>query len=262
MMENKESQNINSAGAAEAAVQTGAGIDTSRIDAVFFDLDGTLLKMDMDLFTREYCRSLAKFTCTFGIDPEAFVSALWKGTGAIARNDGRMSNEALFIQTVKDACGFDINEHQEDFNVFYERWFPELQYTSPQMPGAAGLIRDLKKAGYRLILATNPIFPKAATMERIRWAGLSPDDFEYITTYENSCYAKPNPDYYRWLAEKSGIDCSRILMVGNDALEDLSAASCGMQVYFCRECLLHEDKADLSRIPMGTLEELAAILID
>jgi len=31
--------------------------------------------------------------------------------------------------------------------------------------------------GFRVALATNPIFPAIATEKRIRWAGLTPEDF-------------------------------------------------------------------------------------
>ena len=39
--------------------------------------------------------------------------------------------------------------------------------------------------GYKVVLATNPIFPAIATESRMRWAGLAPEDFDYYTTYEN-----------------------------------------------------------------------------
>ena len=58
------------------------------------------------------------------------------------------------------------------------------------------MARKLSKEGYNLILATNPIFPRIATLNRIKWAGLDPDDFIYISTYENSHYSKPNIKYY------------------------------------------------------------------
>ena len=40
-------------------------------------------------------------------------------------------------------------------------------------------IQELKEKGYNIILATNPIFPKVATLNRIKWANLNPNDFIY-----------------------------------------------------------------------------------
>ena len=47
-----------------------------------------------------------------------------------------------------------------------------------------------------MVAATNPLFPKVATMNRLRWAGFDPEDFALFTTYEHYHYCKPNPAYY------------------------------------------------------------------
>lgn len=44
-------------------------------------------------------------------------------------------------------------------------------------PKAAEAIKTAKNAGFRVALATNPLFPIMATESRIKWAGLKPDDF-------------------------------------------------------------------------------------
>ena len=63
-----------------------------------------------------------------------------------------------------------------------------------------------------MVLATNSIFPRIATENRIRWAGLEPDDFALITTYENSTYCKPNPAYYREVLGKLGLEAEECLV--------------------------------------------------
>ena len=62
------------------------------------------------------------------------------------------------------------------------------------------VVKKAKEKGICTYLATNPVFPKVATMNRIKWAGLDAEDFELITTYEDNCYCKPNVDYYRTIA--------------------------------------------------------------
>lgn len=52
-------------------------------------------------------------------------------------------------------------------------------------------MRELKRRGFGVALATNPIFPSVATESRIRWAGLEPEEFALYTTYENTAYCKP-----------------------------------------------------------------------
>ena len=53
---------------------------------------------------------------------------------------------------------------------------------------AKEIVDKVKNMGYRVVLATNPVFPKAATEKRLKWVGLSPQDFELCTTYENTSY--------------------------------------------------------------------------
>ncbi|MBP3409613.1 MAG: HAD family hydrolase, partial [Clostridia bacterium] len=127
-------------------------------------------------------------------------------------------------------------------------------------PAANECVQKLKAMGYRLVLATNPLFPATATESRIRWAGLNKDDFELYTTYENSCHCKPNPDYYRDILVKIGCDPAECLMVGNDAHEDMIAETLGMRVFLLTDCLLNRKEADISRYPQGSFGELMAYI--
>jgi len=49
-----------------------------RPAAILFDLDGTLLPMDQDVFIGTYFASLAKKLSTVGYEPKQFVDAIWK----------------------------------------------------------------------------------------------------------------------------------------------------------------------------------------
>lgn len=62
----------------------------------------------------------------------------------------------------------------------------------------------MKAKGYPLVLATNPLFPRMATLERVAWAGLDPADFVLITTFENCRFTKPNPGYFLEILEVIG----------------------------------------------------------
>lgn len=122
------------------------------------------------------------------------------------------------------------------------------------------MIEDLKSAGYRLALATNPVFPAVATESRMRWAGLNPSAFDLYTTYENTGYCKPNPDYYRDILQKLDVCAGDCLMVGNDVDEDMVAASLGMQVFLLTDCLINKRNAPLSSYPHGSFAQLRSFL--
>ena len=110
------------------------------------------------------------------------------------------------------------------------------------------------------MLATNPIFPSIATESRIRWAGLEPEDFELYTTYENTGYCKPNPDYYRDILNKLKLQPEDCLMVGNDVTEDMIAASVGMDVFLLTDCMINKEQKDISVYPHGNFEQLMAYI--
>ena len=114
--------------------------------------------------------------------------------------------------------------------------------------------------GLRAILATNPLFPAAATLSRIRWAGMEPEDFEWVTTYENSSYCKPNPQYYQEILERTGLKPEECLMVGNDAVEDTAALAIGIPVFLLTDCLINKGQADISLYPNGEFRDLEAFL--
>ena len=117
----------------------------------------------------------------------------------------------------------------------------------------------LRAMGLRLALATNPIFPATATHSRVRWAGLEPEMFEYITTYENSTHSKPNPRLLCGRAcAPSACAAEECLMVGNDVGEDMVAETLGMRVFLLTNCLINRDGADISRWPHGGFDELLA----
>ena len=90
----------------------------------------------------------------------------------------------------------------------------------------------------------------------MRWAGFTPDDFEIYTTYENIGYSKPNPEYFRQVAESIGVEPENCLMVGNDVGDDMVAAELGMKVFLLTDNLINKSGADISAYPNGDFKEL------
>ena len=227
-----------------------------RIKTVMFDLDGTLLPMDQDQFTQYYFGLLAKKLAPYGYNAEQLISGIWAGTAAMVKNDGSCTNEEAFWKTFCAVMGERVLEDKPLFEEFYRVEFQGARASCGYAPQAAGLVARLKAAGYRVILATNPIFPAVATESRIRWAGLAPEDFELYTTYENACRCKPNPDYYRDILSSMALEASECLMVGNDATEDTAAELAGIQVFLLTDCLINRENKDLSHWPHGGFDEL------
>lgn len=227
-----------------------------EITTVLFDLDGTLLPMDMDAFTNGYFGLLTQKLAPRGYDPDKLISAIWAGTGAMVRNDGSRLNEAAFWEKFGQIFGEAALADIPLFEEFYAREFQQARQFCGYQPLAAEAVRAIRASGRRVALATNPIFPAVATESRVRWAGLEPEEFQLLTTYENSHFCKPSPGYYREVADRLGVRPEECLMVGNDMTEDLAAAELGMGVYFIPDCLINKEGRDLNAYPHGGFQEL------
>ena len=227
-----------------------------RITTVLFDLDGTLLPMDLEEFTKGYLTLLAKKLAPYGYDPKQLMNTIWAGTGAMVKNDGSRTNEIAFWEVFTQVYGERTQTDKPLFDGFYEKEFNEARVICGYNPEAAKTIHQLQKRGYRIVLATNPLFPAVATQARIRWAGLEPSDFALYTTYENSSFSKPNTAYYQEILSRLGLSAEECLMVGNDVTEDMVARKLGMHVFLLTDCLLNKDGVDISLFPNGSFPQL------
>jgi len=227
-----------------------------KFKVVLFDLDGTLLPMDQDAFIKDYFSRLAMKLIPHGYDPKQLVDAIWGGTAAMVKNDGKCTNEEVFWQSFTSVFGEEARRDEPIFEEFYRVEFQEAKALCGFNPKAKKCVDAIKKMGCRVVLATNPLFPAIATQSRTRWAGLEPEDFELYTTYENSCYCKPNPAYYQEILKKIGCGGSECLMVGNDAVEDCAAEQLGMKVFLLTDCLINKKNRDISGYPQGSFPEL------
>ncbi len=230
------------------------------IKAVLFDLDGTLLPMDMNEFTGGYFKIMCRKVAPYGYEEEDLISNIWKGTASMVRNDGSRLNREAFWDTFAAIYGEEKLKDKVLFDEFYANEFDQARKFCGFNPLAGEVVRASKDKGFRLILATNPMFPEVATLARIGWAGLEPSDFEYITTYDNSCTCKPNPAYFLELCKKVSILPQECLMVGNDTEEDMIAETVGMKVFLLTDCLINKKNRDISAYPHGGFEELLSFI--
>ncbi len=230
------------------------------ITTILFDLDGTLLPMDQEIFIKTYFRGISKKAEPHGYGSMMLVGTIWKGISAMIQNDGTHTNEEVFWNLFEKTYGESARKDISVFDSFYANEFDEVQKVCGHNSGVPKLIGKLKTGGLRIALATNPIFPKIATDRRICWAGLTPQDFEFITTYENSRYCKPNLNYYRDILDKLQVPANECIMIGNDVSEDMVAEQLGMKVFLLTDCMINKNNEDISKYPHGGFDDLSAYL--
>ena len=230
------------------------------IKAVLFDLDGTLLPMDQDKFVGAYFKLLTARLATIGYDPKVFGDCLYKGVAAMVMNDGTCLNEKRFWDVFTAMFGEESMKDKPFVDEFYRTEFNQVQQSCGYSSMAKEIINTVRARGLRPILATNPLFPAMATENRMRWAGLEPEDFEYYTVYDNSHYCKPNPKYYLEILEKIGCKPEECVMVGNDVGEDMLVEDLGMKTFLLTDCLINKKNVDISKYEQGSFEELKAFI--
>jgi len=216
------------------------------MNTVLFDLDGTMLPMEQEDFINGYMGAITKKFAPMGYAPKALMKAIWTGTEAMVKNDGTMTNEERFWQVFASILGNDIIEKKPDFNEFYKNEFKNVGKIFTPNPLAQKCVDILKEKGYTVAAATNPLFPLTATLARMEWAQIKPESFALITSYETSCFCKPNLNYYREVLDKLGKKTKECLMVGNDVAEDMCTDELGMDTFLLVDHLINKEKKDIS----------------
>ena len=227
-----------------------------KLTTVLFDLDGTLLPMDQDVFVKSYFGGLVTKLAPKGYDPETIVNGIWAGTAAMVKNNGEKTNETVFWEVFTSRIGEKVMEDLPLFDDFYRNEFNETAKVCGFDARADEIVKYLKSKGLRVALATNPIFPPEATEARIRWAGLDKGDFELVTTYDNSRFCKPNPKYYADIMDTLNVSPENCLMVGNDVSEDMVTATLGMKVFLLTDHLINKNAEDITKYPNGSFGEM------
>ncbi len=227
-----------------------------------FDLDGTLLPIDLDHFLKRYFQSLS-FEFSDLAEPDTFIKILLKSTQDMINNNGKRLNSEVFKESFFSLIEVDdVDAVMERFDNFYNEKFPLLGEGLKTDNTPAELIRLLKGKGYQLVIATNPVFPLEAVIERMRWLGLKPEDFALITHYENMHYCKPDPEYFQEILTKLGVTAGECVMVGNDMEEDMVAGELGIRTYLVEDFLIDRNTGSYSPSWRGSLLDLLSYFED
>jgi|SRR5690554_1033556 len=206
---------------------------------VFFDLDGTLLPVDLDELLNKYFDALAKKVQPY-VAHEIFINTLLEATMEMMANDGSMTNEDRFMDAFFQRLDIEPGQLMPVLDEFYQKEYPQLgQDIQPASQARQAVEQAAQQA--QVVLATNPLFPRAAVEARLEWAGLADFPFRLITTYENSSYCKPNPHYYAEMLAKIGLRGEDCLMVGNDTKEDLVAAELGFDTFLLEDYIIDRE---------------------
>ncbi len=208
------------------------------INTILFDLDGTLLPMDTEAFIERYFQELSiKLKDYF--THEELVKHMWVSTAYMIKNtEEHKTNEDAFFEDFYKNVGHEEKVLTPIFDEFYREDFNKIKTVSRENEHIIQSIDILKQKGYDLVVATNPLFPKTAILNRIEWAGLDKDDFIFITNFEDMHFCKPNIHFYKEILNNIDKNPTNCLMVGNDVREDMIAKEIGIKTYLINDFII------------------------
>ncbi len=224
--------------------------------AILFDLDGTLLPVDTDQFVEHYMMAIVPYIKDY-IDPNKFLKILWDSTHEMMKNtDGNLTNEEVFTKHFLAKTGFNKEDIWPVFDRFYEEHFPSLVRHTKPTELAKEIIHTAKNQDRKIVIATNPVFPKTAIYERLNWLGLVEFPFDMVTVYEESHFCKPHSHYFNEILDHLGMKAEDTIMVGNDIQEDMVASKLGMETFLVTDYVINRGEPTYQISQEGTLSEL------
>ena len=194
-----------------------AGVNTNlsglgkHIQAVFFDLDGTLIDTD-DQFVASLARYLAPLMWFLPLAPSVLARrlAMW------AETPGNT------LMTMFDVVGLDDNVFAIGDTLRQWRGLHRRQ-DLPLIPGAAMTLHTLSPHYQLAIVTTRGRRDAKAFLTQHKLAPL----FDLVVTRESTRRLKPHPEPIRFAAKMLGIPPQRCVMVGDTAVDVRSARSAG-----------------------------------
>lgn len=225
-----------------------------NINTILFDLDGTLLPMDVDVFTNSYMHEVEKHFAK-DTDPKRLIKYIWHSTKAMVENTGLKTNETVFRKNFHDISENNLLGINDKFEEFYDTKFSKLKSSTYKDENMIKSVYKLKEMGYDVVVATNPLFPEKAIHQRVEWAGFNISDFIYISSFEKNHYCKPQIEYYKEILSTIDKTPSECMMVGNDMKEDLVAGNLGLKTWLVTNCLIEDKEKSFKPDYRGTSEE-------
>lgn len=190
---------------------------------ILIDLDKTLLDINFDDFLKAYFGLLIPKLKEIIFDKDPLNILNISVNYMINEKNGEL-NITKFYKKFTELSEIDENLTKGLFLNFYINDFPKLNYFGKPTKNGRETVLKLIELGYKIVLATNSIFPEIAILERMKWANVEDINFEFITTMENMHYAKPHIEYYLEVCEKIDTKPKDVLMVGDDLNMDIIPA--------------------------------------
>lgn len=198
---------------------------------ILFDIDNTLILFDEVKFFKAYIKKVAPIMADI-ISPHNLWRTVLRATKAVLHNNGELTNKEIFFQTFTRGFEKQTEEIWNRFLEFYEKEFDQFKSLVVINKGVSEIFSTLSKLNnLKIVIASNPFWPRIAMEKRISWAGLDVKHIDLITHLENMHFCKPRLEYYQEICNKINEKPEDCLMVGDDPINDMVVGKLGMKTY-------------------------------
>jgi len=235
-------------------------INLDNVQAVLFDLDGTLIDVDMNRFVPIYLRRLTGYMSD-QVSPAHAIQSLHNAVAAMfANTDANRTLESILFEVLESELAISPEQYAECLESFCQNDLEELRPLVAGHPLSSQLIASSLGRGWKVVLATNPIFPRAIIDARLAWGELDGEAFHHVTAYETAHFCKPSASFFEEILDYLKVPAEACLMVGNDTLHDLSASQVGMQTCLLTPWRIDRPGQRFKSDWQGCHEELLALI--
>ncbi len=213
----------------------------AELKAVLFDMDDTLLSINLSAFIAVHARDLSSMLARIGRKNQLAMFALY-GSAMLElnnpdRTDQDLCNREFLEDFILRRCGIPLNDPVilDAFRYYEHEVLPKRNdaiINARPRKGAREAMDAVVSHGLRTALFTNPSFSETCIRCRMGWGDMLDMPFELITTMENSYSCKPAASYYLAGLEALGLQPDEVLMVGNDPKRDFPSPDCGIQTAY------------------------------
>ncbi|MBD3256426.1 MAG: hypothetical protein GF383_15115 [Candidatus Lokiarchaeota archaeon] len=201
----------------------------AKFDAILFDIDGTLLDVDMNTFMPEFFAHFSDYFCKKG-NSEKITDWLLKALNSVRNNNGRYTNEYVFLNHFSKYIDTSPKELRNELDLFFRSSFPNLKNITQKKPSARKVVEKAFNHSNNVIISTDPIVPLIAAEKRLEWAGVANFSYNLITTYENSCTTKFSSNYFKNIFKLLQLNPKKCLVVGNET-DDMKSSLHGCSTF-------------------------------
>ena len=190
-----------------------------RYDAVFLDVDGTLLWVDLDV--EGYVEDLAPYAANGSLTVERAKRPVWEGLrrhieeniehrtqedlADFKRRNAEITASELSIRAPTDLLA-GVAERRISFNPY---------------PESEAVLRRLRETGVGMYVVSNWDLGLFEVLEDLDWMRY----FDGVVVSAVSGVEKPDPRLFEEALEASSVGRDRVVHVGNDPVTDISGAA-------------------------------------